>query len=462
MPTHSMMMEYKDAEPGNDSSAAAQVAREIKAIGGDVKALADDVNRRLKEFQDKLDASEKSGLDAVKAEELNKLRTEVLSKADALEAANTKRLDQIETAMKRKPLGGDGSEAEVKELAQFERQSLRGRNADPGKAMAPGQLVNLDDYKQYKAAYAPFLRRGKDVLPADGVKALSVGSDPDGGYYVTPQIHNTAITIITESSPLRAVAQAISISSDSLVIPEDIGFATCEWVGETAPRGETGTPTVGSREIKVHELAAKPKATQRLLEDAGIDIEQWLAKKVGDAMAIKQSTAFMVGDGQKSPRGILTYPAGTAWGQIEQINTGSATGVDYEGLIRISTSLKEFYHARASWLMRRSSVADCMLLKDGDGRYIFAVANEKAGFPMSLMGYSLRMAADMPAFASGALGIAFGDFYSGYTIVDRLGMSVLRDPFTADPFVVFKTRLRVGGDVTNFEAIKLGKCATRS
>ena len=456
------MAEYKNVEPGNDASAAEQVAQEIKAIGGDVKRLADDVNRRLKDFQDKLDRTEKSGLDAVKAEELNKLRTEVLAKAEALEAASVKRLDQIETAMKRTPLGGDGGEAEVKELARFERHLLHKARVDVTKARIAGDLVSLDAFRAYKSAFVPYLRKAETGIGGEQVKALTVGSDPDGGYQVTPQVSETAIKIVRESSPLRSLAQVVTISSDSLTIPEDIGIAECEWADETSARGETGTPKVGQRSINAFELVAKPKASNRLLEDAGIDIEQWLGQKVGEAMAIKEATAFITGSGTFSPRGLLTYPAGTSWKQIEQINTGSATGVDYEGLVRITYALKEFYHSRASWLMRRSSVADCMLIKDGDGRYIFASANEKAGFPMSLMGYPLRMAADMPAFASGALSIAFGDFYTGYTIVDRLGMTTLRDPFTADPFVVFKTRKRMGGDVTNFEAFKLGKCATRS
>jgi HK97 family phage major capsid protein len=180
-----------------------------------------------------------------------------------------------------------------------------------------------------------------------------------------------------------------------------------------------------------------------------------VSNKISDKFGRLEATAFMVGTGVKMPRGLLTYPAGTTNpGQIEQIHSGDANLVTADSLIRISFSVKEPYMANARFLMQRTTVASVMLLKDTQQRYLwqpFYIASQ----PASLVGYPIAWAADMPAIAAGATPIAFGDFRQAYTIVDRLGISTLRDPFTAKPFVLFYKRRRVGGDVVNFEAYKL-------
>ena len=451
------MMEYKDHNPGADPTVNEQVLKEIEAIGGDVKTLTNDVNRRLKEFQDKLDETEKTGADAVKAEELNKLRTEILEKAEALEKASTERLDSIETSLKRTPQSGPEIAQETKDAAQFNLDVLcaQGEVKD-GKIRV---IVSPDEFKAYRGVFGRYLRKDDRILTADELKALSVGTDPAGGYLVTPTISNRVVEIQRETSPIRAVATVETIGSDSYEYFTDMDEADAGWVGETEERSETDTPEVGKGKIEVHEMYAKPKATQRLLDDASIDVEAWLGRKIGNKFARASNSAFVKGNGIKKPRGFLTYPAGTAWGQIQQVATGAITGATYEGLNNIRFSLKEYYHNRAVWLACRQMVAAVMLVQDGDGRYIFAAANEKAGFPLSLLGYPIKMAADFPTPVTNALSMAFGDFSEGYTIVDRHGIRTLRDPFTKKPAVEFYTTMRVGGDVTNFEAIKLGKCA---
>jgi HK97 family phage major capsid protein len=210
--------------------------------------------------------------------------------------------------------------------------------------------------------------------------------------------------------------------------------------------------------IPVHELYAMPKITQKLLEDNAWNIEAWMGNKIGDKFGRTEATAFVSGNGVKKPRGFTTYASGTfsagGSGKIEQVAAGTAASVSWDDFINLLTSLKEFYLGGANWLMQRSTVGKAMLLKNGEGEYIWQT-NQQVGKPSILLGYEVRQAADMDAVGGSKLPVAFGNFKMGYTIVDRVGISTLRDPYTAKPFVQFYTRKRVGGDVTNFEAIKL-------
>jgi HK97 family phage major capsid protein len=333
--------------------------------------------------------------------------------------------------------------------------------ARKGELRIDTDLSNLDlaEVKAYDRAYPNWLRRKPETPTPDGeAKAMSVGSDPDGGYMVTPTIGSIIQGVNFETSPLRAIANIETISSDAIEYPRDDDQASCGWVGEQEDRPATNTPQVGMQRIPVHELYAMPKITQKLLEDNAWNVERWLGNKIGDKFGRTEATAFVTGNGVKKPRGFTTYASGTfaagGSGKIEQVAAAGAGAVAWDDLIKLLTALKEYYLSGAVWLMQRSTVGTLMLLKDGDGRYIWQ-PNQQAGKPAVLLGYDVNQAADMPAVGVSAVPVAFGNFKMGYTIVDRVGISTLRDPYTAKPFVQFYTRKRVGGDVTNFEAIKL-------
>ena len=234
-----------------------------------------------------------------------------------------------------------------------------------------------------------------------------------------------------------------------------------EWVGETDLPNAGKTPQLGKKRIVAHTMAARPKATQQLLEDASVDVAAWLDNKVSSKFARGENAAFLLGTGRGMPRGLLTYPAGTSGETVEQVATGSATGFTFEGIVNTIYALKEGYHGRATWLMQRASIGKVMLVKDGDNTFVFknVLMPGARGLETTLCGYPLRMAADVPAVATNALCAVFGDIGAAYQIVDRLGVTTQRDPYTAKPFVEFYTRRRVGGDVVNFEAFKLMKAA---
>lgn len=353
------------------------------------------------------------------------------------------RLDAIEVAMKRAP-----------QLVDKE-----------GKALP-------EDHLEAKEAMNRFLRKGIGgnasegnsqefrYARKDGQKSLSVQSDPDGGFMVTADMSGRVVQRIFETSPMRAICSVQVIgTSDRLEGGYDDNEADCEWAdGETVAGNETSTPQVGKWIIPVHTMKAKNKATQQLLEDANIDVEAWLAKKTADKMARKEATAFVKGTGKGQPRGFLDYASGTTLRkQIERIGSGVSGGFAPDKLIDVIQSLKEGYRAKARWVMNRLSVAKIRQLKDNQNQYLW-VPGLAAGASNTLLGHPITEMADMPDPAASSLSVAFGDFAEGYQIVDRVGIRILRDPFTAEPFVLFKTYKRVGGDVINTEAIKIHYC----
>jgi HK97 family phage major capsid protein len=316
------------------------------------------------------------------------------------------------------------------------------------------------DMDGYKAAFDVFLRKGEEVMGVDERKALSVGSDPDGGYVVNPDLSGRIVTKIFESSPMRAYASVQVISSDALEGLFDLNEASSGWVGETDSRAETNTPALGKWRIPAHELYAKPKATQKLLDDASINMEAWLAAKVSEKFARDESAAFVSGNGVNKPRGFLTYPDGTTLpGTVEQFATGAngalaAAPNGGDALINALYGLKAQYRANAVWFMNRATTAIVRKAKDSDGAYIWQ-PGVQAGQPATLLGYPVASFEDMPAPATGSLSIAVGDMREAYQIVDRIGIRTLRDPYSAKPYVEFYTTKRVGGDLINAEAIKL-------
>lgn len=323
----------------------------------------------------------------------------------------------------------------------------------------PGGPLDDPGRAEHKAAFKAYLRRG-DAAGLAGIesKALTVDSDPEAGYLVTPAMSERIVRTIFETSPVRALAAVETISSDSLELLVDKDEPAAGWVAETEARAETDAPDMAKIAIPVHEVYAEPRATQKLIDDSTIEIEAWLAAKVAEKFARMEATAFVNGTGVGRPRGFLTYGAGTAWGEIEQVNSGSAGAVAADGLIDLQHSLKEAYDANAAWLVNRLVLRDIRKLKDTNNQYLWEPGLKIDG-EETLLGRPVHAATDMPVAAASSLSVAYGDFRSGYQIVDRIGIRVLRDPFTAKPYVKFYTTKRVGGDVINFEAIKLQKLA---
>ncbi len=307
------------------------------------------------------------------------------------------------------------------------------------------------------------MRKDGKALTAEEYKTLQVGVEADGGFLVPSDTSGRIVTRIFELSPIRPISNVQPISSDRLEGIADIDEAGDGWVGETEARPDTKTPQIGKYEIPAHEQYAQPKATQKLLDDAAVNVESWLSRKVGDRFARREGAAFVIGNGVAQPRGFAAYPtAATAdatrvWGTLEHINTGVngafAAANPADILFDLEGSFKSGYLANARIVTRRQVITLVRKFKDGQGQYLWQPGLQ-AGKPAQLIGYPLVMAEDMPAVATGSLSLAMGDFNEGYQIVDRLGVRVLRDPYTDKPYIKFYTIRRVGGAVVQFECIK--------
>lgn len=424
----------------------------------DLKTLLEDQGKAFAEFKAANDGLQlevkKLREDAVTTDKVDRINKALDDIADQIKAA-AKRSDEIEAKANRLSLSGVAADDnETKAAKAFGAQQ--------------GVDISVEDLRNYKSALfgATGPLRNAQMKGGDQ-KALSVGSDPDGGYLVTPDTTGRIVQRIYETSPMRQVASVMSIGTDAVEGLNDLGENGFLWVGETGGRTETSTAQLGKWSIQVHEAVSIVSATQKVLEDARLDLEAWLATKSADRISRGENTAFITGDGQSKPRGITTYPtAATAdatrpWGTFEHINTGangafrtrSGDTNAVDDLINAVYALKAAYRSNARWMTNRSTLREARKLKDGQGNYIWQPA-AVAGQPSALLGYAVVEAEDMPALGAGSLSMAFGDFREAYQIVDRIGLSVLRDPYTSYPYVFFKFRKRVGGGAISFEAAK--------
>ncbi|MEM1307259.1 MAG: phage major capsid protein [Pseudomonadota bacterium] len=330
-------------------------------------------------------------------------------------------------------------------------------------ARTPLAAASHPQATEHKAAFETYVRRGADQAVRDiEAKSLSIATDSDGGYLVPHETETVINASLRDVSPIRAIAGVRQVSGAVFKKPFAVSGANTGWVGETAARPETGTPTLAELAFPTMELYAMPAATQALLDDAAVDIDAWIAEEVRNAFAEQEGAAFITGDGVNKPSGFLNAPtvdnASWSWGNIGTINSGAAgdfaATAPADALIDLIYAVKAAYRANGTFVMNRSTQAAVRKLKDADGHYIWQPSTAPGQAP-TLMGFPVVEAEDMPDIAAGASAIAFGDFRRGYLIVDRVGVRVLRDPFSSKPYVLFYTTKRVGGGVQDFDAIKL-------
>lgn len=350
---------------------------------------------------------------------------------------------------------------------QEERLTMLDRKSFSAGRPALSTAVDLD--APHRKAFAAYLRSGDDDglrgLVLEG-KALNTQVNADGGFLVNPETSDRIRGVLKATSSLRTIANVVNVeatSFDVLVDHTDLGSG---WATETAGLSETGTPQIDRISIPLHELAAMPKASQRLLDDSAFDVEGWLAERIADRFARAEAQAFVSGDGVDKPKGFLTHTSVDngvwAWGSLGYVPTGAAgdfaaTNAS-DSIIDLVYALNAEYRANAAFVMNSKTAGAVRKMKDADGRFLWS-DGLAAGEPARLMGYPVLIAEDMPDIGANAYAIAFGDFRSGYTVAERPDMRVLRDPFSAKPHVLFYASKRVGGDVSDFAAIKLLKFA---
>ena len=389
---------------------------------------------------------------------------EMMAAFEAFKGANDARLDEIErkasadTLLEEKVARIDQAVAAAQ--ARLERVASEARRPELGDGAAP-RIGTLDGVEQ-KAAFDGYLRAGIGLEVKAGLSTA-----PNSGGYVVPEQTERAIERrLMAGSPMREISTVRTVAAGVFRKPVSIAGVGSGWVAETAARPETDPATLALLEFPAADLYACPAATQTLLDDALVDLDEWLAGEVEDAFAAQETEAFVNGDGANKPRGFLDYDivadGEQDWGEIGYVASGAAGAFVADSptdrLIDLVYAPKAQYRPNARFVMNRRTVSTVRKFKDADGNYIWQPA-QRAGDTASLLGYPVSEIETMPDVAAGAPAIAFGDFRRGYLIVDRAGVRVLRDPYSAKPYVLFYTTRRVGGGVQDFDAIKVMKFA---
>ncbi|NHB77951.1 phage major capsid protein [Rhodobacter calidifons] len=358
---------------------------------------------------------------------------------------------------------------EVKSKLKHQEERLTMLNAKTMSYGRPALSARAETEAPHQKAFNAYLRTGDDDglrgLALEG-KAMSTTIAADGGYLVDPQTADRIRSMLFATSSLRSVANVVQVEASSFDVIVDRSEVGSGWATETAATTETATPIIERISIKLHELAAMPKASQRLLDDSAFDVEGWLAEKIATRFIRAEAAAFISGDGVDKPRGILdptkVANASWTWGNIGYVPTGAAsdfaTTNPADCIVNLVYALGADYRANGTFVMNSKTVGAVRKMKDGDGRFLWS-DGLAAGEPSRLMGYPVLVCEDMPDVGANAFPIAFGDFRAAYTVAERPDLRILRDPFSAKPNVLFYANKRVGGDITDYAAIKLLRVA---
>ncbi|MGA0615331.1 phage major capsid protein [Paracoccus sp. KR1-242] len=391
--------------------------------GGDPKAMMAALNQAWEAFK----AENETAIKDLKKGQEDVVRTEKMQKLEASVSTLQSALDAQAAQLTALKIGGPGTDGAPK---------------DP----------------EYSNAFSAHFRKG------DVQAALNKGADAEGGYLAPIEWDRTITDKLVEVSPMRQIASVQSISGAGFKKIFNLGGTGSGWVGETASRPQTASGTFGIMTYTPGEIYANPAATQQILDDSEIDLEAWLASEVEKEFSLQEGIAFVAGNGVNKPTGFLTYATGAAnaaahpFGAIPVSTTAAAAAFTSDELIDLVYSLPGALSQNARFVMNRPSLARIRKLKDGDGNYLWQPSYQ-AGQPQQVLAFPVTEMAAMPNVAADAYPIAFGDFKRGYLIVDRLGIRVLRDPYTNKPYVHFYTTKRVGGGLLDPQALRVLKMA---
>lgn len=382
----------------------------------------------------------------------------------------TKSLEDLQKTVDerlKKVEGGAELKALMDRLAEVEKKANR-----PAGGSDKNERADVE-----RKALASLLRTGTaEEIKAAGeieTKTASSDNDPAGGYFVLPTVDLTIRTLMTDLSPLRAMAEVVTISTDRYERFYSMGKRGAQWVSERDDRPQdTARPELIKHSYSVSELYAAPAATRHLLDDAATDIASWLINNAVHDFAETEGEAFHHGDGVEGrPRGLQTYPTAPEkdfvrpWGTFQHVAVGHASAPTdanlTTALIKLVASLRKPYKGNAVLLMNSNTAVRLRSIVDGNGRALWApTGNLIEGVEHPLLGYRVEIDEEMPDIGANTTPIAFGDFRQGYVIVDRQGVRITRDEVTQKGRILFDTYKRVGGGAGDFNAIKFLKIAT--
>jgi HK97 family phage major capsid protein len=373
-------------------------------------------------------------------------------------AANDQRLAEIEKKGSADPVLAEKVERINAALTEQQRTLEDASKRMAALTLGGGGDVDLPEAREHRAQFSAWLRGRPEAR-------TTTYTDPDGGFLAPATIDTMVTRILSQTLAMRRLAQVQPISAASYVKHKSLGGAGSGWVGESdtgSARPETSTPTLARMEFTPGEIYAEPYSTQQALDDMTVDVEAWLAGEVTITFSEREGAAFLTGDGIKKPRGLLDYPtvanASYAWGSIGYIASGKsaafASVAPADKILDLQHALKSQYRSGAVWLMNDATLGTARQMKDGSGSYYLWQPDPAGAFGGRFLGSPVEIDDNMPAVAANSVSVLFGDFRRGYLIVDRAGVRILRDPYSAKPYVLFYTTKRVGGGIQDFAAIK--------
>lgn len=382
------------------------------------------------------------------------------SSFETFKAVNDQRLKELEEKGSTDVLTEEKLGCINADIDRLQQKLNRAYSAGQRPALG-GEDSPVQGREEKAAFYEGFIRKGR--VQGLEAKALNSLDGEDGGYAIPQELDRELEKRLRLLSPVRADARVVSIGSSRYKKLVNVGGIASGWVTETDGRPETATPKLAEIDPPLGELYANPAATQVMLDDTHFDVEQWLGEELAEEFAIQENTAFVTGDGVNKPKGFLTYvtsadeDASRSFGQIQAVATGvngDWAGDPADSLIDLVHSMKAGYRTGAKFYLNTGLLAEIRKFKDQDGNYLWRPGLE-SGVASSLLGYPVVEVADMPDKAADSLSIAFANMKRAYTVTDRMGTRILRDPYSHKPYIHFYTTKRVGGAVTNDQAIKL-------
>lgn len=444
------------ADGGNAAEVLTALNQSVSSLKGDFKAQFDGLTKVVSDFRAANDEALKGKADVVLSEKVDRINTAIDEGKDGMKKVQTemekisKDIDGLNEKMAQATVGGSA------------------KSSDP--------RVSNPNLPAYAKAFNTYFRKGESAVGGEHAlrelevkAAMTVGSDPDGGYTVIPEIEKTIDEVVKLVSPMREIASIRQIGTSEYKKLVNLHGTASGWVGETGSRTTSAGPQLSELKFPAMEVYAMPAATQSLLDDSFIDIGSWLASEVQLEFAQKEGIAFVTGDGILKPSGFNGgYPivanASYVWGKIGYIATGLsadfAATAPADCLVDTYHALNAVYRMNSTWVANRSVLGKIRKLKDGQGNYLLNMVLRPQAFVEEILGRPAVEMPDMPDAAANSYSVALGDFKRGYLIIDRVGIRLLRDPFSSKPYVLFYTTKRVGGGVQNFEAIKLIKFAS--
>ncbi len=424
----------------------------------EVKNLVDEQGRAWDEFK-------KTNDELLKAKADGKAVADLEAKLVKLNEAMTEAGNELKSLSLKSQRPAMSVEAEEKAAVVLKNfnATAQAQAIESGKSFAP---ISNEAYVAYKSAMSRMIRAGQQNLTTDEVKAINVGTAGQGGFLIGYEMESTIDRVVRRYSAMRQLARVIPIGAASYKkLVKTSGTSGGKRGGETTPPVEGTSPGWVELEFKPGTYISDQRVTQESLEDSVQDVEADLMEEIGIEFAEMEGYDFISGDGVNGPRGILSYTpvlnASYAWGSVGYTASGHASAFassnPSDRLIDLQHTLKRQYRANAAWQMNDLTLAAIRKFKDGQGNYLWAPSQLMDGAVGQLLGHPVVTDDFMPDVGASAFPIAFADFKRAYYVVDRKGMTILRDPFTAVPYIKFVSRRRVGGGIANFEAIKLLK-----